>query len=50
VKGWLILIVTLAVGFVLGVGAAMRGPEFIAPYLPKSVSGTGERRTQSTSG
>jgi len=43
VKGWLILIVTLAVGFVLGVGAAMRGPEFIAPYLPKSVSGTGER-------
>jgi hypothetical protein len=42
VKGWVILIVTLAVGFVLGVGAAMRGPEFIAPYIPKSVGGSGE--------
>ncbi len=38
----MILIVTLAVGFVLGVGAAMRGPEFIAPYIPKSVGGSGE--------
>jgi hypothetical protein len=43
VKGWLILTVTLLVGFVLGVGAAMRGPEFVAPYLPKSVSRSGER-------
>ena len=42
-KGWLILTVTLLVGFVLGVGAAMRGPEFVAPYLPKSVSGSGDR-------
>jgi hypothetical protein len=43
VKGWVILTVTLLVGFVLGVGAAMRGPEFVAPYLPRSVSGPGER-------
>ena len=42
-KGWLILTVTLLVGFVLGVGAAMRGPEFVGPYLPKSVSRPGER-------
>ena len=42
-KGWLILTVTLLVGFVLGVGAAMRGPEFVAPYLPRSVSGSGDR-------
>ena len=39
----MILIVTLAVGFALGVGAAMRGPAFLAPYLPKSVSGATER-------
>jgi hypothetical protein len=43
VKGWVILTVTLLVGFVLGVGAAMRGPEFVAPYLPRSVGGPGER-------
>jgi predicted nucleotidyltransferase len=38
-----ILVVTLMVGFVLGFGAATRGPAFVAPYLPKSVSGPGER-------
>lgn len=42
-KGWLILTVTLLVGFVLGVGAATKGPAFVAPYIPHSVSGAGER-------
>jgi hypothetical protein len=43
-RGWLILTVTLLVGFVLGVGAATKGPAFVAPYIPHSVmSGTGER-------
>ena len=42
-RGWLILSVTLLTGFVLGVGAATRGPALVAPYLPKSVSGENER-------
>ena len=43
-RGWLILTVTLLVGFVLGVGAATKGPAFVAPYIPHSVmSGAGER-------
>jgi len=41
-KGWVILIGTLAVGFVLGVGAATRGSTLVAPYLYKAVSGPGE--------
>jgi len=42
-RGWLILSVTLLTGFVLGVGAAITGPALVAPYLPKSISGLGER-------
>jgi hypothetical protein len=41
-KGWVILIGTLAVGFVLGIGAATRGSTLVAPYLYKAVSGPGE--------
>ncbi len=43
VRGWLILSFTFLTGFVLGVGAATRGPALVAPYLPKSISGQSER-------
>ena len=39
----MILSFTLLTGFVLGVGAATRGPALVAPYLPKSISGQSER-------
>jgi hypothetical protein len=39
----LILTSTLIVGFVLGISAATRGPAFVAPYLPRSVSAPSER-------
>src|ERR1700730_11473265 len=42
-KGWLILSFTLAIGIALGVGAMTKGPELVAPYLPKSISGQSER-------
>ena len=42
-RGWLILTSTLLIGFILGVGAATRGPALVAPYLPKSISGQSER-------
>ena len=42
-KGWLILSCTLAIGIVLGVGAMIKGPALVAPYLPKSISGRSER-------
>src|ERR1700730_10086201 len=42
-KGWLILSCTLAIGIVLGVGAMTKGPALVAPYLPKSIGGQGER-------
>ncbi len=42
-KGWLILTVTLLVGFVLGIGVATKGPALVAPYIPHAVSGAGER-------
>jgi len=43
VRGWLILTVTLLTGVILGIGAATMGPALVAPYLPKSISGQGER-------
>jgi len=43
VRGWLILTSTLLTGFILGIGAATMGPALVAPYLPKSISGQGER-------
>lgn len=43
VRGWLILVATLLTGVVLGIGAATMGPVVVAPYLPKSISGQGER-------
>src|SRR5438445_2970876 len=42
-RGWLILSVTLLIGIALGIGAATRGPAFVAPYLPKSVNGARTR-------
>ena len=42
-RGWLILSVTLLIGIVLGIGAATRGPAFVAPYLPKTVDGASAR-------
>ena len=42
-KGWLILTFTLLTGVLLGVGAAVRGPGLVAPYLPKSIGGQSER-------
>jgi len=42
-RGWLILSCTLAIGVLLGVGAATKGPALVAPYLPKSISGQHER-------
>ncbi len=39
----MILGVTLLIGIVLGVGAARRGPAFVAPYLPKAVTGSSPR-------
>jgi hypothetical protein len=41
--GWLILSVTLVTGFVLGIGAATKGPAVVAPYLPSKVGGAHER-------
>ena len=43
VKGWLILAFTLLTGVMLGIGAVTMGPALVAPYLPKSISGPGER-------
>jgi hypothetical protein len=43
VRGWLILAATLLTGVILGIGAATMGPVAVAPYLPKSMSGQGER-------
>jgi len=43
VRGWLILIVTLLIGVILGVGAATMGPALVAPYLPTSIGGHSER-------
>ena len=42
-RGWLILIVTLLIGVILGVGAATMGPALVAPYLPTSIGGHSER-------
>ena len=42
-RGWSILIATLLIGIVLGIGVATRGPAFVAPYLPKTVSGASAR-------
>src|SRR5438874_9365065 len=42
-RGWLILSVTLLIGIALGIGAATRGPAFVAPYLPKTVNGARTR-------
>jgi hypothetical protein len=43
VRGWLILVATLLAGVILGIGAATMGPVVVTPYLPKSMSGQGER-------
>ena len=43
VRGWLILAGTLLTGVILGIGATTMGPALVAPYLPKSISGQGER-------
>jgi hypothetical protein len=43
VRGWLILVATLLTGIILGIGAATMGPVVVAPYLPRSMSGQGER-------
>jgi hypothetical protein len=40
VRGWLILVATLLAGVILGIGAATMGPAVVAPYLPKSMSGS----------
>ena len=42
-RGWLILSCTLLTGFVLGVGAATRGPALVAPYLSQWVGRQSER-------
>jgi len=42
-SGWLILALILLTGFILGVGAATKGPALVASYLPKSISGHSER-------
>jgi hypothetical protein len=42
-RGWLLIGLMLAIGIVLGVGAVTKGPGLVAPYLPKSISGQGER-------
>src|SRR2546422_10638615 len=42
-RGWLILSVTLLIGIALGIGAAARGPAFVAPYLPKTATGASTR-------
>jgi len=43
VRGWLILTGTLLIGFLLGIGAATRGPALLAPYLPHSMGQPVER-------
>ena len=43
VRGWVILLGTFLVGVAVGIGAVNRGPALIAPYLPKGVSGPGQR-------
>jgi hypothetical protein len=42
-RGWLILAGTLMAGIILGIGATTMGPPLVAPYLPRSVNGSGER-------
>jgi len=42
-RGWVILLGTFLVGVLVGIGAANRGPALLAPYLPKAVSGSGNR-------
>ena len=42
-RGWLILAFTLLTGVILGIGAMTMGPALVAPYLPKSIGGQGER-------
>ena len=42
-RGWLILSVTLVIGIALGIGAAIRGPAFVAPYWPKAGNGASAR-------
>jgi hypothetical protein len=42
-RGWVILICTFLGGAVVGGGLANRGSTLIASYLPKAVSGAGER-------
>lgn len=34
--------VVLCVGFILGVGAATRGPDLLASYLPRTIAGPSE--------
>ena len=41
-RGWSILIGAFLVGVVVGFVVANRGPALIAPYVSKSISGTGE--------
>jgi hypothetical protein len=43
VRGWLILVGIFVVGVVVGVGVASRGPALVSQYLPRTVSGSGER-------
>jgi hypothetical protein len=42
-RGWLVLSCTLAIGVLLGVSVATKGPALVVPYLPKSFSGQHER-------
>ena len=42
-RGWLILIFNLLTGVIVGIGATTMGPVLVAPYLPKAISGQGER-------
>jgi hypothetical protein len=42
-RGWLIIGSVLTIGIAIGVGAVTKGPGLVAPYLPKSISGQGER-------
>jgi hypothetical protein len=43
VRGWFVLGVTLLIGVALGIGAATRGPAFVAPYLHKVANGSSAR-------
>ena len=42
-RGWVVLTGALVIGILLGVGAMIKGPALVAPYLPKSISGQNER-------